>query len=237
MKILILGHNGLLGNMVYKYFKDKYETIITNLKWETDEFKDFIIKSDADYIINCIGKIPQKKPIESDYNKVNFELPKWLDNLGIKIIHPDTDENGNDPYSISKIKFREYNRINTKVIRTSIIGPELKGNYSFMNWFLNSENEVNGYINQYWNGNTTLEWSKWAEKIILDWDNFKDFITISNTDCLSKYEILKIIKKVFNKDIKINSHISDVTKNNCLEPDFYTKKLENQLIDLKNFIK
>jgi len=74
------------------------------------------------------------------------------------------------------------------------------------------------------------------KNILKIFENYQ-FITISNTDCLSKYEILKIIKKVFNKDIKINSHISDTPKDNCLEPDFYTKKLENQLIDLKNFIK
>lgn len=234
MKILILGHNGLLGNTVHGYLKDKYEIITTNLKWDTDEFKNFILNSNADYIINCIGKIPQKKPTESDYNKVNYELPKWLDSLGVKIIHPDTDENGNDPYSISKKKFRNDKKINTKFIRTSIIGPESKGNYSLMDWFLSSEGGVKGFTNQFWNGNTTLEWAKWSNELMKKWDEYYN-ITLSNPECLSKYEILNLIKEVFDKDIEIIPKKSKNPKNNCLS-GIETKLLKEQLIELKEHL-
>jgi dTDP-4-dehydrorhamnose reductase len=44
MEILILGHNGLLGNMVYKYFTSKnYSVITTDLRWNNNDFKDFIL--------------------------------------------------------------------------------------------------------------------------------------------------------------------------------------------------
>ena len=58
MKILILGHNGLLGNMVYKYFKSKsYQVITTNLRWPTEEFKFLVKDQQFDFIINCIANI------------------------------------------------------------------------------------------------------------------------------------------------------------------------------------
>ena len=98
MKILILGHNGLLGNMVYKYFKSKsYQVITTNLRWPTEEFKFLVKDQQFDFIINCIGMIPQRKPDDKLYHLINYELPIWLDGLGVKVIHPDTDESADTP--------------------------------------------------------------------------------------------------------------------------------------------
>jgi len=235
IKILVLGHNGLLGNTAYKYLNQFYDVKITDLRWDNPDFKAFVRTSGVDYIINCIGKIPQRKPNVEQFDLVNYQLPKWLDGLGIKIIHPDTDENGDDSYSISKIKFREEKNVNTKVIRTSIIGHELKGCYSLLDWFLSSDGTVNGFTNQFWNGNTTLEWSKWCEKIINDWNKYDNEIVLSNPDCLSKYDILKMMKEVYNKNIEIIPIEASLSKNNCLESNFTTKSLQEQLIELKNF--
>ena len=45
MKILVLGHKGMLGNMVYKYLstKNDCELFTTDLRWPTKEFKKFVI--------------------------------------------------------------------------------------------------------------------------------------------------------------------------------------------------
>ena len=61
IRVLILGHNGMLGHMVSKFLKInglKVET--TDLRWSTSDFKDFIRQYDGDYIVNCIGAIPQR---------------------------------------------------------------------------------------------------------------------------------------------------------------------------------
>lgn len=239
MKVLILGHNGLLGNMVYKYFNSKdYDIITTDLRWPTDEFKKFVYdQKNLDCIINCIGIIPQKKPDDYLYDLVNYQLPLWLDNLGINIIHPDTDEPANTPYGLAKENARLHVGKNTKVIKSSIIGFEKGTKFSFLDWFLNSEGEVNGFTNQYWNGNTTLEWAKWAEKIMINWSYFKNVTTLSNPDCLPKYEILLMFKRVFNKEIIINPVESTLSKNNCMSGDYVTDKLEKQLIEMKDFYK
>lgn len=236
MKILILGHNGLLGNMVYKYFKSKnYELITTDLRWPTEEFKTFVIDQQLDFIINCIGMIPQRKPNDELYDLINYQLPVWLDSINIKIIHPDTDESDDTIYGLSKRMARESISKNTKIIKTSIIGFEKNTKFSFLDWFLNSEGSVNGFTNQFWNGNTTLEWSKWAEKIILNWVYFKNVTTLSNPDCLSKYNILVYIKYIFNKDIKIIPIESSLGKDNCMIGDYVTDKLVDQIIEMKNF--
>lgn len=237
MKILILGHNGLLGNMVYRYYKslDRYEIITTDFRWSTEKFKDFVIKSKVDYIINCIGMIPQKRPNDNLYRIINYELPMWLDSLGVKIIHPDTDEPADTPYGLSKQMARENIIKNTKIIKTSIIGFEKGTNFSFLDWFLHSEGSVNGFTNQFWNGNTTLEWAKWSEKIILNWNDYDRITTLSNPECLSKYEILLRIKKIFNKNIEIIPIESSIAKNNCMQADYITDNLVDQIIEMKNF--
>jgi len=238
MKILILGHNGLLGNMVYSYFNSKnYDIITTDLRWDNDDFKSFVIEQNADYIINCIGMIPQRKPDDTLYDLINYQLPVWLDSLGIKIVHPDTDEPADTPYGLAKQMARESVSNNTKIIKSSIIGFEKGTTFSFLDWFLNSEGQVNGFTNQFWNGNTTLEWAKWAEKIILNWYSYNQVTTLSNPHCLSKYDILLNIKKIFEKDIEIIPIESTLVKNNCMDGDFMTNNLILQIEEMKNFYK
>lgn len=238
MKIIILGHSGLLGNMVYKYFLNKgYEIITTKLRWDDEFFKEFIIKEKPDFIINCIGIIPQRKPSIDLYNKINFELPLWLDTIGVKVIHPDTDESGETPYGLSKQMARENVHKNTKILKTSIIGLEEGTNFSLLEWFLNSKDKVNGFTNQYWNGITTLEWSKYAEKMIINWDNFKKVNILANPECLSKYEILIKIREIFEKNIEIIPIKSNIEKNNCLSADIITKNIFDQIVEMKLFYK
>lgn len=237
MKILILGHNGLLGNMVYKYFKSlkEYDIIITDLRWENDNFKLFIKNQNPDFIINCIGVIPQKKPDEHLYNKINYELPLWLDSLGINVIQCDTDEDDSTLYGLSKKLARENVTKNTKMIKTSIIGLEKNNKVSFLEWFLNSNESVSGFTNQYWNGITTLEWAKWCENIIKTWLKYDHVTILRNPNCISKYDIMLSIKKIFDKNIKINPTKLKTEKNTCLEGGFVTKDLFFQLIEMKYF--
>jgi len=235
-KILILGHKGLLGNMVYLYFNSKkYEIVTTTLRWPDDNFKSFVINEKPDVIINCIGIIPQRKPEEKLYDIVNYQLPMWLDSLNIKIIHPDTDEDDSTTYGLFKKMAREGVKNNTKILKTSIMGFENGTKFSLLEWFLNSEGEINGFTNQFWNGNTTLEWAKWSEKLIIRWNFYKNIITLENPECLSKYKILLTIKNIFNKDINIIPTRSNLSKNNCMVGDYKTKDLVLQIIEMKSF--
>ena len=197
MKILVLGHRGMLGHMVYKYLstKSNCELTITNSRWPSERFKKKILDFNGDFVVNCIGAIHQK----TNNFEVNTELPIWLDELdkNFKIIHPGTDcEIDNDDYGDSKRISTEYlmkNNKNTKIIKTSIIGHELDSKYSLLEWFLNSDSEVFGYSQAYWNGNTTLQWSKICYDLMVDWDNYEK-LNIPSTECISKYELLEKIQ-------------------------------------------
>lgn len=233
-KILILGHNGMLGHVVAKYFADKYQCQFIDAKFPSDEFKDAVKSFNGDYIINCIGAIPQKTTTFD----INYELPVWLsENTKCKVIHPGTDcEMDNDPYGISKKRASDYikaNSKNTKIIKASIIGPEIGSAKSLLYWFLNSSGEVKGYKNAMWNGITTLEWAKTCQAVMLYWVVFKTE-TVVQSNCVSKHNLLYIMKEVYQKDIIITPFENQYI-DKCLNGDIITKDIKEQLIELKSY--
>jgi len=237
MKILVLGHNGMLGHMVHKYLSTKNcELLTTNLRWPSEKFNNFVLDFDGDFVVNCIGAIHQR----TDDFKVNVDLPIWLDKLDkkFKIIHPGTDcEIDDDAYGISKREATEYllrKGKNTSIIKTSIIGPELNTQASLLEWFLNvKEQTVNGYSGCYWNGNTTLQWARICYDMMIDLDKYKK-LTILATECISKYDLLNIMRDVYNKNIVINKN-SDLKINKCLNGTIEVPDIKKQLIELKDF--
>jgi len=259
IKIFVLGHEGMLGRSVFKYFSqlDEYVLESTNLRWPQNTFKEAILSSNADFIINCIGKIPQKSDT-GDYQTLNIDLPIFLETSGKKVIHPSTDcefsgslaaglkyhrdsvRDARDDYGKSKAfiskKIEEEFR-NTKIIRTSIIGHEKSTRRSLLDWFLASEKEVGGYVNHFWNGITTLEWAKQSQKLIEDWNNRPLLTQIGTNTNKSKYELLVIVKEIYQKKISIKKvHASD-NINKSLVSDYPIINIENQLAELRDFLK
>ncbi len=233
MNVLVLGHKGMLGHMVVKYLRSKGVLVHTMEKrWPLNqqEIKTF----DGDYIINCIGAIPQR----TNEFSINWELPIWLDqNTPCKVIHPGTDcEMDEDAYGISKDIAANYIRTfskQTKSLKTSIIGPELNNTASLLEWFLASEEEVIGYTKAMWNGNTTLTWAKQCLDLMQDWSEY-DNETVLFSDDISKYNLLHDIKEIFNKDIKIIA--KPLGHNKCLRlGDIYINPIKKQLKELKDF--
>ena len=121
----------------------------------------------------------------------------------------------------------------TKILKASIIGPELNSQASLLEWFLNSENKVSGYSKAMWNGVTTLEWAKQCKLLIEHWHSYK-VETILYSECISKYDLLSSIKSIFNKDIKISKNIS-YKADKCLTGDISTPSIKIQLFELLNF--
>jgi len=194
MKILILGHNGMLGHVCKKYFLEtKYDVLTLNKNTEkynlpnSDKFFSEIKTLNPDVIINCIGLIKQKSDNPTDLLISNsiFPLHLRLRFPNIQIIHPNTDcvfsgETGNyrindlpspiDMYGISKALCEIILKYpNTYIIRCSFIGPERNNtNFGLLEWFLSQNNSetINGYIDHKWNGITTLEWAKCVDELL-----------------------------------------------------------------------
>ncbi len=236
MKVLVLGHNGMLGNMVCDYLREVKDVSVstTRYRWSSDSFKLSVKNFDGEYIINCIGAIPQK----TKKFKINYELPIWLDeNVNCRIIHPATDcEMDDDEYGKSKFKAGRHLSMHgskTKQIVTSIIGHELNSSSSLLDWFLNSKDDVSGYTECYWNGNTTLEWIKQAHKMMMNWERYAKRTVISSI-CISKYELLTTIKEVYDKDIVIHKD-DKVQVNKCLSGQIKVPTIKEQLRELRDF--
>ena len=259
MKILVLGHKGMLGRTAAQYFKEreKYTVQTLSIRFGEDGFEDQIKKNNPDYIINCIGAIPQKNPTESEYKLTNNDLPVLLEKLDIPVIHPSTDcefngrlpvcelytkkskRDAEDIYGKSKADISEEienNFVNTKIIRTSIIGHEEETEVALLDWFLSQDTEVGGYTNHYWNGITTLQWVKQAEVMLENWKSFPKLNQYSIAP-ISKYELLKIVSQVYKKNTKIVPFETQVTVNKCLSTDLIISTIEEQLVELKSFFK
>ena len=200
--------------------------VIHHLKWKAS------MQSKADYIINCIGSIPQRT---KDFS-TNTDLPIFLDqNFQGRIIHPGTDcEMDDDDYGTSKRKASDWIKKHgkrTKILKTSIIGPELNSSVSLLEWFLNSEGKVGGYTKAMWSGITTLEWAIQSNRLTRLWDEYKTE-TVLEGECLSKYDLLNMFKEVFKKDITIEPN-DKVSINKCLTGDIKIRSLKGQLELLK----
>ncbi|MDQ6990294.1 MAG: SDR family oxidoreductase [Mariprofundaceae bacterium] len=173
------------------------------------------------FVINCVGALVShaKENIASAI-LLNSYLPHFLSELGsklhYKLIHISTDcvfsgkegqyteisyRDGDDNYARSKA-LGEVVNARDLIIRTSIIGPELKLNGTgLLDWFFKQTGEVTGYTQAYWSGVTTLELAKASHELIKQ--DIRGLYHLCPKDKISKYELLNLCKKVWEKDNKI----------------------------------
>ncbi len=207
-----------------------------------------------DIIINCIGILNDKSDDNIAYTSyINTFFPHFLENYYInsptKIIHISTDcvfsgkrgsyseEDYKDEKSIYGLTKNFGEIINTKdlTIRTSIIGPELKDGKGLFNWFMKQDGEVLGYKNAYWTGVTTLELAK-----IIDTAIEKEITGLYNVvpnERISKYDLLNLIKNIFNKDsVKVLEYENELVDKSLISVkdfDYTVKSYEEMLKELK----
>jgi dTDP-4-dehydrorhamnose reductase len=188
------------------------------------EIEALIDKVNPDYVVNCIGRIKPTINEEdalsvSEAQKVNSELPIKLELLSgdndFKIIQIGTDcvfsglkgsYKVNDKYDALDIygKTKAAGEIDNKqkmLIRTSIVGPEVKPGRSLLNWFLEQEEDarVNGFTNHLWNGITTLAFARVVKSVIIN-NSYEDRIFhLTPKDTISKFDLLTLFKESFKR--------------------------------------
>ena len=193
--ILILGSKGMLGHVVERYLKEKGYDVKGTDRAEVDvtdyeQVRNKIIAIRPEIIINCTGALGPCKDKEKQV-LVNICAPRYLQYLSKKlawhprIVHISTNciysnigpHNPEDVPDATNLygQCKAYGEIiddHNITIRTSITGPEIKigKGLNLFDWFVNqspnSPEIVDGYINAFWNGVSTLELAKFIEEII-----------------------------------------------------------------------
>lgn len=247
MRILVLGKTGMLGHVVYNYFKENdYEVFGTMTKEGTlqydaynnlEKIEDIITEIKPDVIVNCIGILNQV----CEDNKVlavklNSLLPHYLDSLStkynFKFIHISTDcvyegtkgkyDESSQPdatsfYGRSKA-LGEVKNTNSVTLRTSIVGPDANPKgIGLFQWFMKQENTVGGYSKVIWTGVTTIELAKQIEVAIKN--NLTGLNHVVNNDFISKKDLLELFKKYFNKNIEITNNDKVISEKTLIKTD------------------
>lgn len=267
MKILVFGSSGMLGRYVSTYLKSQDYNVIDVERKTIDALlvtepelraKLFHLGMRAgDVVINCMGIIKQKSDIDDlQFLLVNSVFPRILANVcqneGAEMIHPSSDcvfsglrglydeadiSDASDSYGRSKYMGEPSN---CTVVRTSIIGEELKGKLSFIEWVKgNAGKTVNGFTNHVWNGITCLEFAKLCDEMILRntfWSGVKHVFT---KEPIVKYKLAEMVSEIFNLNvtvtpievpIKCDRSLTTIYENSPIVPDY-----REQLIDLYDY--
>jgi dTDP-4-dehydrorhamnose reductase len=263
MKIVIFGSRGMLGRYVVQILKEKYNIIciirddydIENDSYE--KLENILVKSleKNDIIINCAGIIPQKYKDDNykTYIKVNTLFPHKLNEISkknsYKFIHITTDcvydgSTGNydlndkhtakNLYGVSKSLGEPED---ATIIRTSIIGEELYGKKSLIEWIKsNKDGKIKGFSNHYWNGVTCLELAKYI-KNMLDNNNYWIGVKhICSPNITTKYELCCNINKIYKLDVNIEKYEDLISKNMTLCGEAIKNDIYTQLCELYQFI-
>jgi dTDP-4-dehydrorhamnose reductase len=238
----------------YKATENSYLLNVT----DKHAVESWIREEKPDVIVNCIGVLireSQKDPSNSIYLNSYFphQLSEILHKTGGKLIHLSTDcvfsgKKGGyaetdlcdayDMYGRSKA-LGEVNNGKDLTFRTSLVGPELKENgEGLLHWFLHQTGKVEGYKNVYWSGVTTLELAKAIEVVISK--ETLGLVHFTSGVRISKYKLLQIIKKIWQRDdITIQESTDVKIDKSLLKSDSFQYEYpsyEKMLSDLKEWM-
>lgn len=173
-------------------------------------------------VVNCIGVIKQlpagRDPVACI--RVNSLFPHLLDGLcrerGARLIHVSTDcvFNGRkggyteadppdalDLYGRSKA-LGELADGPALTLRTSIIGHELKGGLSLLEWFLAQGGEISGYGGVRWSGVTTVTLARLVRDVVLPRPELRGLFQVAS-EPLDKDALLRRMAAVYGSKARI----------------------------------
>lgn len=186
-------------------------------------------------VINCIGLVKQLPDANEHLKAIatNSLLPHRLAKLcqvaGARLVHISTDcvfsgRKGNylesdvpdasDLYGRTKL-LGEVDYPHAITLRTSIIGHEVSGHRSLVDWFLSQNGIVNGFTKAIFSGLPTVELSRIIRDIVIPNSDIHGLYHLSTTP-ISKFDLLVAIANVYGKHIEIcedNSLVIDRSLN------------------------
>ena len=228
------------GESISKNQVRKFDIALDNIAILEKDLKNI------DFVINCAGRIKHKIIDESiislkEVININslfpLDLTKLSHKLKFKVVQVATDcvysgnkgsyseSDAKDPvdlYGYSKV-LGEHVDDNLVTLRCSLVGKELKSKIEFLEWVLshNKENALLGFTNHLWNGLTTLHFAKLVDAIIRMENFTSGLFHVVPKDCVSKFDLAKIIGSSFGRDdLEISESLSTVAVNRTLVTNF-----------------
>lgn len=198
-------------------------SLISNVNFDGDSGLDRAFSiANPDIVINCVGIIKQQPNANNHLESlaINSSLPhrllKHCALAGARLVHFSTDcvfsgEKGQyteedfadarDLYGLSKY-LGEVDHENALTLRTSIIGHELSGNRSLLEWFLSQTTRVKGYRKAVFSGLTTIEVARVLREFVVPNPQLHGLYHLSSNP-VNKYDLLRLVADVYQKDVPI----------------------------------
>ncbi|WP_206208668.1 dTDP-4-dehydrorhamnose reductase family protein [Vogesella mureinivorans] len=175
-----------------------------------------------DLVINCVGLVKQLAQANDVLSSIpiNAMLPHRLAGIcaliGARLVHMSTDcvfsgAKGNyqesdfpdcyDLYGRSKL-IGEVDYENAVTLRTSIIGHEIFGSRSLVDWFLSQNGQVKGFTKTIFSGLPTVEVARIIRDFVVPNVELRGLYHLSSNP-ISKYDLLSLIADCYGKNISI----------------------------------
>lgn len=232
MRILVFGPSGMLGHEMVRVLRDSSLEVHTagrvtaDILFDAEEadFSDTRFEG-FDYFVNCIGLISHNID-ESDPSKVleakriNSQFPELLEKFAAKsqakVIQIATDcvfsgsmggyletdsHDATDVYGKTK-SAGEIRSKSVMNIRSSIVGRELKGKKSLLEWVYGQPESttVPGFNDRLWNGVTTTAFARVVAGIILTGSFRPGVWHLVPSGRVTKAELVELIALALGRD-------------------------------------
>lgn len=177
-----------------------------------------------DVIVNCVGVIKQRegRTQREEMVRVNALFPHELAHAcqasGARLIHLSTDcvfsgkrgmygeaddADPVDAYGMSKL-LGEPLADDALTIRTSMIGRELRGFHSLLEWFLRQRGEVRGFVHAIFSGLTNIALADEISRIIRDLPELRGLHHVA-AEPIAKYDLLHRLADAYGMDVHVNA--------------------------------
>jgi dTDP-4-dehydrorhamnose reductase len=175
-----------------------------------------------DVVVNCVGVVKQLSSAGDPLTAIpiNSLLPHRLSRLaaehGARFIHVSTDcvftgkrgaytesdiPDAADLYGRSKL-LGEVDEPHAITLRTSIIGPELRGAHGLVGWFLAQQGEARGFTRAVFSGLPTVELARVIRDFVLPRAQLHGLYHVS-AEAINKHDLLALVARIYGKRITL----------------------------------
>lgn len=223
--------------------------------------KETVKNGKYDTIINCIGLLNKfAEDNKADAIYLNSYFPHYLaqltENTDTQVIYMSTDcvfsgvkgqyeeddfRDGITFYDRTKA-LGEIENEKDLTMRQSIVGPDINQNgIGLLNWFMQQNEEINGYTRSIWTGQTTLQLAKTMEAAAKE--KAHGLYNMVPDTWISKYDLLRLFNKYLRNDLlKIhpvdNVMVTDKSlKRTKFEFNYIIPEYEQMVIELAQWMK